>query len=49
MRGVVGKLGRSRRRWKDNITLDFKTVGWDGLDWVRVAQDRDNLRVLLTL
>jgi hypothetical protein len=41
-------LGRPRRRWVDNITMDLKELGWDGVDWIDMAQDRDtvlNLRV----
>jgi hypothetical protein len=32
-------LGRPRRRWKDNIKIDLKEVGW-GMDWIELAQDR---------
>jgi hypothetical protein len=37
-RTLVGKrdgkrpLGRSRRRWVDNIKMDLREIGWDGLD-----------------
>jgi len=43
---LVGKpegkkpLGRPRRRWEDNIKMDFQEVGW-GLKWIDLAQDRD--------
>jgi hypothetical protein len=36
---LVGKpegkrpLGRPRRRWVDNIKMDLREIGWDGLDW----------------
>jgi hypothetical protein len=33
-------LGRSRRRWEDNIKMDLKEVGCGGLDWIELAQDR---------
>jgi hypothetical protein len=41
----VGKrpLGRPRRRWVDNIKMDLREVGWDGRDWIDLAQDRDRL------
>jgi hypothetical protein len=34
-------LGRPRRRWKDNIKMDLREVGWVGMDWIELAQDRD--------
>jgi hypothetical protein len=34
-------LGRPRRRWKDNITVDFQKVGRGGMNWIELAQDRD--------
>jgi hypothetical protein len=37
-------LGRSRRRWVDNIKMDLE---WDGVDWIDVAQDRDKWRALV--
>jgi hypothetical protein len=27
-------LGRPRRRWVDNIKMDLREVGWDGMDWI---------------
>jgi hypothetical protein len=37
-------LGRSRRRWVDNIRIDLRETGWGGVDWVAAAQDRDRWR-----
>ncbi|KAJ4435402.1 hypothetical protein ANN_18017 [Periplaneta americana] len=37
-------LGRPRRRWEDNIKMDFREVGYDGRDWINHAQDRDQWR-----
>ena len=34
-------LGRPRRRWEDNIKMDTKEIGWDSVDWIHLAQDRD--------
>jgi hypothetical protein len=34
-------LGRPKRRWVDNIKMDLRVVGWDGMDWIDMAQDRD--------
>ena len=44
---LVGKpegkrpLGRPRRRWEDNITMDFQEMVCGGMDWIELAQDRD--------
>jgi hypothetical protein len=45
----VGKrpLGRPRRRWEDNINMDFQKVRCGGMDWMELAQDRDRLRALV--
>jgi hypothetical protein len=49
---LVGKpegkrpLGRRRRRWVDNIKMDLREIGWDGMDWIDLAQDRDQWRLL---
>jgi hypothetical protein len=32
-------LGRSRRRWEDNITIDLREIGIDGENWIGLAQD----------
>jgi hypothetical protein len=34
-------LGRPRRRWENNIKIDVREIGWDGMDWIDLAQDRD--------
>jgi hypothetical protein len=40
-------LGRPRRRWEDNIEIDLRDVGWGGMDWIDLAQDRDQWRALV--
>ena len=40
-------LGRTRRRWEDNIKTDLKEVGCGGMDWIELAQDRDKWRALV--
>jgi hypothetical protein len=37
-----------RRRWEDNIKMDIQDVGWGGLDWIELAQDRDRGRSLVS-
>jgi hypothetical protein len=50
---LVGKpegkrlLRRPRRRWVDNIKMDFREVGWGGMDWIDLDQDRDQWRPLV--
>jgi hypothetical protein len=34
-------LGRPRRRWEDNIKVYLREIGWEGVDWMHLAQDRD--------
>jgi hypothetical protein len=41
------QLGRPRRRWMDNIRLDLGEVGWGGVDWIGLAQDRNRWTALL--
>jgi hypothetical protein len=38
---------RPRRRWKDNIRMDLIEIGWGGMDWTDLAQDRDQRRALV--
>jgi hypothetical protein len=50
---LVGKpegkrpLGRPSRRWVDNIKMDLGEIGWDGRDWIELAQDREQWRALV--
>jgi transcription termination factor 2 len=50
---LVGKpegkrpLGRPRRRWVDNVKMDLLEIGWGGVDWIGLAQDRDKWRALV--
>jgi len=41
-------LGRPRRRWEDNIKMDFSEVGCGFMDWIGLAQDRDRWRTLVS-
>ena len=40
-------LGRPRRRWEDNITMDLQEVGCGGMDWIELAQGRNRWRALV--
>jgi hypothetical protein len=50
---LVGKpqgkipLGRQRRRWVDNIKIDLRETGGDGIDWIDLAQDRNQWRAFV--
>jgi hypothetical protein len=52
-RVLVGKLegkrplGRPRRRWEDNNKMDLQEVGFGGMDWIELAQDRGRWRALV--
>jgi hypothetical protein len=43
---LVGKqernrpFGRSRHRWQNNITMDLREIGWEGVDWMHLPRDR---------
>jgi hypothetical protein len=51
---LVGKpegkrpLGRPRRRWEDMVRMDLKEIGLEGVDWIRLAQDRDRWRAVVS-
>jgi hypothetical protein len=37
-------LGRPRRRWEVNSKIDLREVGWEDMNWIELAQDRDRWR-----
>jgi hypothetical protein len=40
-------LGTPRRRWVDDIKMDLREIGWDSMDWIDLAQDRDQWTALV--
>jgi hypothetical protein len=50
---LVGKpeakrpLARPICRWVDNIKIDLREIGWDGVDWIDLAQDMDQWRAVV--
>jgi len=40
-------LGRSRRRWEDNISMYIREIGWEGVNWIHVTQDRVQWRIFV--
>jgi hypothetical protein len=53
-RFLVGKpegkrpLGRPRHRWEDGIRMDLREIGLGDVDWIRLAQDRDRWRAVVS-
>jgi hypothetical protein len=45
--GVNLPLGRPRRRWVNNNKMDLREIGWDGMDWIDLAQNRERWRALM--
>jgi hypothetical protein len=39
--------GRQRSRWVDDIKMDLLEIGWGDVDWIGLAQDRDNWKALV--
>jgi hypothetical protein len=50
-RSLVGKrpLGRPRCRWVVSIKMDLVELGWDGVDWIGLAQDREKQKALVNV
>ena len=40
-------LGRPGHKWEDNIKIDLQEVGCGVMDWIKLAQNRDNWRALM--
>jgi hypothetical protein len=45
--GRKRQLGRPRRMWVHNNKMDLREIGWDGMDWIELTQDRDQWRTLV--
>jgi hypothetical protein len=52
---LVGKpegkrpLGRPRHRWEENIRMDLREIAWGGMEWIDLADDRDQWRALVNM
>jgi hypothetical protein len=42
-------LGIRRCRWVDNVKMDLREVRWDSMDWIDLAQDRDQWKTLVNM
>jgi hypothetical protein len=38
---------RPRRRWVDNNNMELREIGWGRMDWIDLAQNRDQWRALV--
>jgi hypothetical protein len=38
---ILCQKERPKRMWVDNTKMDLREIGWDGMDWIDLAQDRD--------
>jgi hypothetical protein len=41
--------GRPRRKWVNNIKMDLREIGWGGMEWIDMSQDRDQWRALVSM
>jgi hypothetical protein len=41
-------LGRPRRKWEDGIRMDLREIGLGDVDWIRLSQDRDQWRAVVS-
>jgi hypothetical protein len=52
---LVGKpkgkrpFGRPRRIWEDNIKMDLRGIGFEGVNWIHLAQDRDRCLAVVNM
>jgi ribosome biogenesis protein Nip4 len=40
-------LRRPRQLWEDNIRLDVREIGWESVDWMHLAKDRDQWQAVV--
>jgi hypothetical protein len=41
MRNAYKIFGKRRCTWEKNTKIDLREIGWEGVDWIQLAQDRD--------
>jgi hypothetical protein len=42
-------LARPKHKWEDNIKMELREIGWCGMDWIDLAQVRDQWRGLVNM
>jgi hypothetical protein len=47
IRGILRNILKIAHRQVDNIKMDLRVIGWDGRDWIELAQDRNQSRALV--
>jgi hypothetical protein len=45
----MGRACSTNGRWEDNIKMDFRVLGWGGMDWIELAQDRDQWKAFVNM
>jgi hypothetical protein len=40
---------KTRHGWEHNIRMDFREIGWEGVDWIHLAQDRDQWQAVVNM
>jgi hypothetical protein len=44
-----GPLGRPRHRWENWFRMDLNEIGWEGVEWIYLAHDRDRWRAVVNM
>lgn len=42
-------VGNTRHKWKNNIEVDVKELGWWGMDWINLAVNRDKQQAVINM
>jgi hypothetical protein len=42
-------LGSPMDKWEDNIRMDLREIGWEGVDWMHLAEDKDQWWALVNM
>jgi hypothetical protein len=42
-------LERPTHRWEEGIKMDLREIGWGGVEWIHLAQDRDHWRAFVNV
>jgi hypothetical protein len=38
---------RFRHRWEDNVRMDLREIGWEGVDWMHLSEDNYQCQTLM--
>jgi hypothetical protein len=48
-KNIILAVGRTKHNWVDNIKTDLREMGWGGMDWIDLVQDRDQWKTLVNM